>query len=73
MNLSYLGMTTVFTAFLVLGLGFFAFWALMLVDCLKKDFDDKLVWVLVMIFVPVIGAFLYFFIVKKQKKTGIFK
>lgn len=59
---------------LVLGLVIFGFvfWIWMLVDCLeRKRFEDKLVWVIVMILLPLLGSVLYYFIVKrKDKKRG---
>jgi hypothetical protein len=41
-----------------------------LVDVLRSDFEgnNKLIWVLVVILVPLIGAVLYFSIGVKQKK-----
>jgi uncharacterized membrane protein YidH (DUF202 family) len=42
----------------------FAFWIWMLVECLRrKDMTDnqKLVWVLVLVFVNCIGSIVYFF------------
>lgn len=49
-----------------LGLPLFAFWIWMLVDCLTKEEDQsqKLVWLLVIIFVGFVGAPLYLFIRK---------
>jgi len=45
------------------------FWLWMLIDCLKrKKFDDKLVWVLVLIFLGPIGAVLYYFLVRSKKR-----
>lgn len=40
-----------------------------LIDILKAQFNgyDKLIWVLVVILLPVVGAILYFLIGKKQK------
>lgn len=40
-----------------------------LVDILKSKFEgnDKLIWVLVVLFLGVLGAVLYFFIGRKQK------
>lgn len=45
------------------------FWVWMLVDCLKKNFKnniDKLVWVIVLLFTNILGAFLYYFLVKRK-------
>lgn len=47
------------------------FWVMMLVDCAKRDFDDKLIWILIIIFTHFLGATLYYFIVKKgEEKTS---
>jgi phage shock protein C len=47
-------------------------WIWALVDCLKskKETTDKLVWVIVIIFLNVIGALLYFFLNEKIKMSG---
>ncbi len=43
-----------------------------LVDILRNEFpgNDKLIWVLVILFLWIIGAILYFFIGRKQKITN---
>ena len=47
----------------------FVFWIWMLVDALmRKKFEDKLVWILVMIFLHFIGGLLYYFLVYKKLK-----
>ena len=55
---------------LLAGLLVFVFWVFMLGDCLmrkQKDSTEKLVWVLVLLFTHVIGAVLYWLIVKRKK------
>lgn len=57
----------------VIGLAIFmfVFWILMLVDAAQRKFkesNDKIVWVLIIIFTNIIGAIIYYFIVKKKKK-----
>lgn len=45
-------------------------WIIALIDVLKSDFKDsinKLIWVLVIILFPIVGAIIYFMIGKKQK------
>ena len=44
-------------------------WFLALVDCLKSTFNgnDKLVWVVVILFFPVVGPLLYFIIGRRQR------
>lgn len=54
---------------LALGLTIFiiVFWIWMLVDCLQREkFNDKLVWIIVLIFLNIVGAVLYYFIVKQS-------
>jgi len=47
----------------------FVFWIWMLVDAImKKKFEDKLVWILVIIFLHFIGALLYYFLVYRKQK-----
>jgi len=45
------------------------FWMWMLIDCLKRDFKDKTVWIILMILTHFLGASLYYFIVKKKAQT----
>ena len=44
-------------------------WIIALVDILRSEFtgSNKIVWLLVVIFLPVIGFLLYFLIGRKQK------
>ena len=53
----------------LMGVGFLVlagFWIWMLVDCLKSERTDKLVWTLVLLFGNVLGAALYFFIARNK-------
>ncbi len=51
----------------------FVFWLLMLIDCLKRPDDKfafggnyaKIIWVLVIIFTGLIGALIYYFLIKR--------
>ena len=62
----------------VLGLGILAFfiiigvavfWLWMLIDLLqRKKFDDKLVWLVALIFLNILGAVLYYFLVYSKKR-----
>lgn len=52
----------------------FIFWVFMLVDCAKRDFkndNDKVVWIIVIALLGIIGAAIYYFVVKIQKKSAI--
>ncbi len=58
--------------FILIGLGLLIFWLLMLIDCLKRPDDKfayggtnaKLIWILVIIFLGLIGALIYYFLIK---------
>ena len=50
-------------------------WIWMLVDCLKNEpstGNDKVIWVLLMVFLGIIGSLLYYFIRRPQRieQTG---
>tara|TARA_Y100000034_G_C6678921_1_gene298358 strand:+ start:342 stop:620 length:279 start_codon:yes stop_codon:yes gene_type:complete len=63
MNLSPIGILVI----VLLG----ALWLWMLVDCLNRNFKkdvDKLIWVGLLLLVPLLGVFLYYFMVKARKK-----
>ena len=58
-------------AFFVFALCAFAFWIWMLVDCLTKERpegNDKIVWVLVIIFTNIIGALIYFLVRRPERR-----
>lgn len=44
-------------------------WIVALVDIMRNDFqgNNKIAWVLVVVFLPIIGAILYFIIGRSQK------
>ena len=57
---------------LLFGIAVLAFWVWMLVDCITNESsegNDKLVWVLVILFGSWIGALIYFF-VRRQNRTA---
>ena len=51
-----------------------AFWIWMLIDAVRRQFDDKTLWIILIIFLGPLGAILYFFIVRRklrqQEKLG---
>lgn len=51
----------------------FILWLWMLIDCLQRRFKDKLLWVLVIIFAGIIGAILYYFLVKTKGRQKVKK
>lgn len=66
---TFAAMGTIVSAMLGLCLLVGAFWLWMFVDCLRRDFKDKTLWVILLIFVGPLAALLYFFIVKRAGKA----
>lgn len=63
-----------FLLFGLIGLAYLAFWIWMLVHAItNKGVTDmeRLVWVLVLIFVPFIGSIIYFFVGRPKGAGGI--
>ena len=47
------------------------FWIFMLVDSIKRKYknsDDKIIWGLVVVLLGVLGALIYYFVVKRKSK-----
>jgi len=60
--------------FIILGIVASIFWIWMLVDCLQNTRlqpVEKLVWVLVIFFLHIVGALIYFFVGRQQRVGGI--
>jgi prolipoprotein diacylglyceryltransferase len=61
-----------FFGFIVLCVFLFccAFWIWMIVDCATKepnDGNDKLVWIVIIVFTQIIGALIYYFVRRPQR------
>lgn len=50
----------------ILSLVCFILWLMALIDCLKSNNPDKIVWVIVIILLPFIGAILYYAVGRKR-------
>ncbi|HLB70759.1 MAG: PLD nuclease N-terminal domain-containing protein [Candidatus Methanoperedens sp.] len=50
---------------------FFVFWLWMLIDCAKREIKNKTAWILILIFTSILGAILYYFMVRRKYKKGI--
>lgn len=49
----------------------FIFWIKMIVDCARRDFSnssERIVWIIVIVFLQVLGALIYYFAVYKKPK-----
>lgn len=73
MNLAHLGFLELFFVVPVMLLALFAtcFWVWMLVDCAlhETSTDDKVVWILIILFTHFLGALLYF-IFRRPRRGG---
>lgn len=47
---------------------FGAFWLWMLIDAIRREFDSKTLWIILIVFLGFLGAILYFFIVRRKLK-----
>lgn len=61
----------IFLAIAVIGLAIFLFifWILMIIDCATRKFKDnmdKVVWMIVIVFLHILGAIIYYFVVKRK-------
>lgn len=72
-----LGIIIWLISMVALVLGSLVFWILMIIDCTKRKFkkeDDKIIWILILVLLQVIGALIYYFVIKiedkKTKKRG---
>ena len=52
--------------FIILAVVAFIFWLVMLIDLVKRPVKDKTMWVLLFIFVHIIGAIVYYFTGRKS-------
>lgn len=46
----------------------FTIW--MIIDAAKRDFDQKVMWILLMVFLGFLPAVIYYFMVKRKNVTG---
>jgi len=51
-----------------IGLAATVFWILMLVHALSNDIEDKAMWAILIVFTNIIGAVIYYFVVKRNFK-----
>ena len=50
----------------------FCFWIFILIECATKERDmgDRIVWVLIILFLNALGALLYYFFRRDQREVG---
>lgn len=58
--------------FVLLGIAACVFWIYMLIDAIKHTADDqRVMWILVILFAQAIGALIYYFVEYKKRKNPI--
>jgi len=65
-----------FLPIFALGVGATAFWIWMLVECATKEpseGNEKLIWVIIIVFAGFIGAAIYFFARRPKRMAGVGK
>ncbi|MBI2629706.1 PLDc N-terminal domain-containing protein [Candidatus Pacearchaeota archaeon] len=70
--LAILGIILIVLALFALVIFLLVFWILMIVDCAKRKFKtdgERIAWILILIFIGIIGAIIYYFVVKRGKKS----
>ncbi|MCX6707959.1 MAG: PLDc N-terminal domain-containing protein [Candidatus Woesearchaeota archaeon] len=68
-----IGIFFIILMMIALAIAAFVFWIMMLIDCIKRDFKDsneKVIWILLMIFLHIFASILYYFIVKAKDKKS---
>lgn len=65
------GMMLMLLLFVILPVLIFTFWIAMIIDCAQRKFknkEDKVIWILVIILTHIIGAVIYYMIIKRKKR-----
>ena len=69
-NISLILPVFLFMCMGLVGFSLLGFWIWMLVDCIKYESDEgnnKLIWVLVILFTQLLGAVIYFFVQHRER------
>ena len=60
-----------FTLFILLIVAGFVFWIRILLDCVRNEPDtgnDKVVWVIIIVFTQIIGALMYYYVRRRPRR-----
>lgn len=71
--MDFLGITLVilvFALFISVPIAMLAFWIMMLVHAAKNDIRDQAIWILVIALAGIVGAIIYYFVVKRPYEAG---
>lgn len=61
------GLIIIWIVVMVVNLALFVFWLWMLIDVIKRKFDQKVLWIVLIIILGYLGAIIYYFAVKRKK------
>lgn len=67
----FIVMLLIWLAIIGLAILAFVFWIFMVIDVAKRKFkndNDKILWILVIVLAGIIGAIIYYFVIKKPDK-----
>jgi sterol desaturase/sphingolipid hydroxylase (fatty acid hydroxylase superfamily) len=59
--------------FLLIGLAALAFWIWMIIDCVTNEpstGNDKIVWVIIILFAQIVGAVIYYFLRHRPRRMN---
>lgn len=63
-----IGLIILWCVMMLLSILLFVFWLLMLIDCVKRDFEQKTLWIVLIVLLGWIGATAYYFAIKRKGK-----
>lgn len=56
----------IFIAIIVVGIASTVFWIMMLIHAATHEVENKAMWIIVLVFTGIIGAIIYYFVVKRN-------
>jgi len=56
----------IFILFAALGIWATVFWIMMIVHAAKHNVENKAMWIILMVFTGIVGALIYYFVVKRK-------
>ncbi len=67
-----LGVGLIFLIFITIAILLTVFWIWMLIDAVKRDMDDgeKVAWIIILVFLQILGAIIYYFVVRVKDKNN---
>ncbi len=61
----------IFAVAFVVGIVAFIFWLMMIIHAATKPIENKALWIVVMILTGIVGAIIYYFVVKRTFKEAV--